>query len=78
MLYDKKVSDIFETHTGINFEKNEELWDTPFFGYELNIPVREIVVSILEISTLIGESKLRDAIFNDELYTYRQIKKIIS
>ena len=39
MLYDKKVSDIFETHTGINFEKNEELWDTPFFGYELNIPM---------------------------------------
>lgn len=77
-MYDKKVSDIFEKHTGMDFENNEKLWDTPFFGFELNIPVREIVVSILEISNFIDDKKLRDAILNDELYTYRQIKKLIN
>lgn len=77
-MYDKQLAEIFKRHTGVDFENNEELWDIPFFGYKLNIPVREIALIILEISILVKKDKVHFALLNDKLYTYRQIKNLIN
>lgn len=77
ILY-KIIGDIFKKHTNIDFEKDESLWDIPLFGYKLNVPIREMVLIVGDLSDIIEYTIVEESILNGEFQTYRKIRSLLS
>lgn len=75
---DSRLERIFLYRTGIDFAEKDVLKTMAFFGKELNIPPRELVMVLFDVEKEFGVDILREEIVDLKIDTYNKIKKILS
>lgn len=72
-----KINDIFRLRTGIDFEENPELKSEKLMGIKLNVPVRALVLLLLDIEKETGIKIPEEEVLNNNFDSYIHILRIV-
>ena len=72
-----KINDIYRLRTGIDFEKNPDLQSEKLMGIKLNVPVRALVLLLLDIERETGIKIPEEEVLNNKFDSYIHILQIV-
>lgn len=72
-----KLQNIFLKHTGIDFFHNESLKDEKFFGRQIGLPARELVLIFFDIEKEFEIEIPQDIIEKGDFDCYAQVVNIV-
>lgn len=74
---EKKLYEILKYRSGIDFEKNDDIKNSEIFGSKINIPIREMVLVVLDIESKFNMHIPKETIINGKFRTYNDILECI-
>ena len=72
-----ELNNIFLSRTGINFNKNERLKCEPLLGRKCNVPVRELLMIVVDIEEKFEVKVPEHMIISGDFKTFNRICRMI-